>query len=242
MKNIAFDIEKRPALRDQVYQELRRAILHGPIAPGTVLVQEELAEQLGISRTPVRDALDRLASEGLVTRSAGGRVQVATLSLEELGDKYAVRCVLEGLALRRAAQNMPADALAHLGQLVEEMRQAVADHDPQAVTAVGSAFHDTIIDACGNHYLRQLLINLNDSIRRYRHIAVDLPGRAAETLREHEEIYDALIRGDVETADRCMQAHIAHSQQQLEAAIRAHHTVSGSSGRDGERPGADGRR
>jgi DNA-binding GntR family transcriptional regulator len=120
------DIHKREDLRDQTYVQLRKAILSGPIRPGTVLVQEQLAEQLGISRTPVRDALDRLANEGLVVRSPGGRIQVAPFSLDELHEKYAVRQALETLALRLAAPHLAGQPMLRLRALVEAMRQSIA--------------------------------------------------------------------------------------------------------------------
>ncbi len=210
------DIQKREDLRDQTYIQLRKAILSGPIRPGTVLVQEQLAEQLGISRTPVRDALDRLASEGLVIRSPGGRIHVAPFSIEELQEKYMVRRALEVLALRLAAPNLAGEPLARLKALVDSMRQDIADGNAQLVAQGGTAFHDTIFAACGNTYLRQLLTSLNESIRRYRHAAIDIPGRAAETLREHRRIYECLAAGDIAAAQDAMEDHIARSQQRLE--------------------------
>jgi DNA-binding GntR family transcriptional regulator len=222
--SLQLDIDKRPALRDQVYQELRRAILSGPISPGSVLVQEQLAEQLGISRTPVRDALDRLANEGLVIRSNGGRVQVAPLSIAELREKYEVRQALEGLALRLAAEHLDEGAMAKLEALIQTMRVAAERHDHPLVTEAGNKFHDTIIAACSNKYLIQLLTSLNDSIRRYRQLAADLPGRAAENIQEHEQIYLAMAMGDFVLAEQRMEHHIAHSQQSLEWAIRHNQT------------------
>jgi DNA-binding GntR family transcriptional regulator len=214
--NPRLDVQRREALRDQAYVQLRKAILSGPIRPGTVLVQEQLAEQLGISRTPVRDALDRLASEGLVVRSPGGRIRVAPFSGEELREKYAVRQTLEMLALRLAAPNLPGEPLEQLQAQVEAMRGAITAGDTQRVIAAGAQFHDTIYAACGNAYLRQLLTSLNETIRRYRNAAIDLPGRAAETLGEHERICRCLAAGDVSGAEAAMGEHIAHSQQRLE--------------------------
>jgi DNA-binding GntR family transcriptional regulator len=214
------DIQKRENLREQTYLQLRNAILRGPIRPGTVLVQEQLAEHLGISRTPVRDALDRLASEGLVVRSPGGRIQVAPFSVEELREKYLVRRALEVLALRLAAPRMPGEPLTRLKFLIAAMRQDIADGKAQLVAQGGAAFHDTIFAACGNTYLRQLLTNLNDSIRRYRHAAIDIPGRAAETLREHSQIYECLASGDIAAAQHAMEDHITQSQQRLEQDFR----------------------
>lgn len=214
--------DRLPALRDRVYDHLRTAIINGRMTPGTTLLQEQLAEQMGVSRTPIRDALDRLASEGLVTRNAGGRVSVAELSFQELSEKYTVRSVLEGLALRLAAERMGARQLAELGRILRTMREAVEQQDAITVTEIGADFHDTIIASCGNDFLIQTLQSLNDSIRRYRRVAANIPGRAIETMHEHEQIYDALQSGDIETAQQLIQEHIAHSQQQLEAAIKAY--------------------
>lgn len=219
---LGFSIDRHPSLRDRVYNHLRAAIISGMIAPGTTLVQEQLAEQMGVSRTPIRDALDRLANEGLIIRGLGGRVSVAELSIRELREKYAVRGVLEGLALRLAAERLGEIQFGKLRRYLREMREAVEQNDPLTVTEIGCDFHDTIIAACGNEFLIQSLQNLNDSIRRYRRVAANIPGRAVVTMREHEEVYAALQSGDVEAADQLIQEHIAHSQQQLEAAIKAY--------------------
>jgi len=215
------NIQKREDLRDQTYSELRKAILSGPIGPGTVLVQEQLAEQLGVSRTPVRDALDRLANEGLVIRSPGGRIHVAPYSLDELHEKYAVRQALEKLALRLAAPELSSRALPRMRALVDEMRQAIADDHTQRVIQAGADFHEMIYAACGNSYLRQQLTSLNDSIRRYRHAAIDMPGRAAETLREHELIVEQLAARDITAAEQALEEHIARSLLRLEQGLRS---------------------
>lgn len=215
-------IDRLPSLRDRVYDHLRSAIISGHIAPGKTLLQEQLAEQMGVSRTPIRDALDRLASEGLVTRNSGGRVSVAELSFRELNEKYVVRSVLEGLALRLAAERLENRQLEKLGRLLRKMRDAVEQNDVLDVSEIGADFHDTIIASCGNDFLIQTLQSLNDSIRRYRRVAANIPGRAMETMHEHEQIYSALQSGKIETAVKLIQEHIAHSQQQLEAAIKAY--------------------
>lgn len=217
---LSFD--RLPALRDRVYDHLRTAIINGQMAPGATLLQEQLAEQMGVSRTPIRDALDRLASEGLVTRSTGGRVSVAELSFQELNEKYTVRSVLEGLALRLAAERMSAAQLENLGRILHRMRIAVEQNDAITVTEIGADFHDAIIAASGNEYLVQTLQSLNDSIRRYRRVAANIPGRALETMHEHEQIYNALKNREIEAAQELIQQHIAHSQLQLEAAIKAY--------------------
>ncbi len=216
------NIDRPPSLRDRVYEQLREAILSGLIVPGATLLQEQLAEQMGVSRTPIRDALDRLASEGLVTRGAGGRVSVSELSFQEIHEKYAVRQVLEGLALRLAFERIGERQLARLQSYLFDMQAAVEQNDWLAITEIGCDFHDTIIASCGNTFLVQSLQILNDSIRRYRRVAANMPGRAVETLREHELVFAALQRGDVEAADELIQAHIARSQQQLETAIKAY--------------------
>lgn len=215
-------IDRHPSLRDRVYNQLRAAIIDGRMTPGTTLLQEQLAEQMGVSRTPIRDALDRLTSEGLVTRSLGGRVSVAELSFQELREKYAVRRVLEGLALRLAAERLDTSRLENLRRYLREMREAVEQNAPLTVTEIGCDFHDTIIASCGNEFLIQTLQSLNDSIRRYRRVAANIPGRAEETLREHEQVFTALQSGDIQAADQLIQEHIAHSQQHLEKAIEAY--------------------
>lgn len=214
------DIEKPPALGDTIYQQLQEAILAGNIAPGTTLVQHELAQRLGVSRTPVRDALERLTRDGLVVRSNGGRVYVAELSLEDLREKYQVRRSLEGLAAYLAAERITQKDLDRLAQILDDMRDAVDKSDTAEVTRNGSQFHAIITAACGNEFLKQLLGDLTNSIRRYRSTAVDIPGRSEESLSEHETIYFALKDRDGQKAEHTMRDHVRQSQKQLEQAVK----------------------
>lgn len=224
--NFDFDIVKPPELGDTIYIEIKEAILSGQIQPGTMLVQQDIAERLRVSRTPVRDALERLAQEDLVIRSTGGRTYVAELSIGDLREKYQVRQSLEGLATRLTAENLTEADLDRLNQILTKMDEAVEREDQALVARIGSQFHSIIIAACGNELLGRLLEELNIGIRRYRSAAVDIPGRTIESLHEHEKIYNALVERNGEEAAKYMQEHIAASQQVLERAVLNSKVVS----------------
>lgn len=219
ISDINLDIKKPPQLADIIYRELHEAIVTGQMEPGTSLVQNDLAQQLGVSRTPVRDALERLVREGLITRSPTGQTYVAEMSLAEVIEKYQVRRALEGLAVRLAMPRLTESDLETIKSLLQQTEQAVAAKDAPSVVRLGNEIHAVIIDKCGNELLRELLGNLGVSIRRYRLSISHIPVRLQESFEEHVRVYEAIVKRDVEAAVLAMEQHIMGSERDVQKAV-----------------------
>ena len=174
-------------LRDVVFKNLRTAILRGDFQPGERLMENQLAERMGVSRTPIREAIRKLELEGLVVMVPRKGAEVANITEKDIKDVLEVRATLEGLAIRLACENMQPEDVERLIQVNQKFIQAVADKDNDKVLEWDVAFHDIIFEASGNDKLIQILNNLREQIYRYRmeyiyHIA-DHGKLAAEHLQ-----------------------------------------------------------
>lgn len=204
---------RRTSLADQAGRVLRDAILTGRLAPGTRLRQLELASQMKISRTPLREALRKLEQEGLITVLPGGGLRVALLDLDEAVELYEIREVLDGLAARLAAQRITEPELLTLDRLLAQMEQCVARQDAHRWFTAHVAFHDGIFQASGNGRLQGMSTVIRLSIQRFHPVLLTTPNRLADAYREHREVCEAIRARDPETAERLARAHIAHARE-----------------------------
>jgi DNA-binding GntR family transcriptional regulator len=193
---------------DHAYMSIRRKILDGELAPGDVLDQEALAATLSLSTTPVREALRRLESERLIVSRAHRSTEVAPLSFETLEQTYAIRIVLDTMAVELAAANAT-------DEQIEEMKRCAGlprrRDDPLARLQKNRAFHRAIYSSCGNDMLVGILDSLWDLSDRYR-IVVLHHSRAAEAARsEHDDILDAVVNRERRKAGQLMRAHMQDS-------------------------------
>lgn len=192
----------------QVYPVLREAILAGMLPPGTRLREEVLAEQYGVSRTPVREALRRLYTEGLVRLERNRGAVVTLLALDELDEVYDIRLALETLAAVRAASGMIPEDAASARAALAAARGAIERDDPEALANANDAFHHAIYRASHSPRLWAMISGLGAIIRRYRLASLSAPGRAEQVLREHAEVLMAIERGDVEAIRALMAGHL----------------------------------
>lgn len=203
-------------LAQQAYDELRRSILANDIAPGTALPEEALAARFNVSRVPVREALRRLAADGLVTLVPRQGAVVSSLSPKQFLDAYRLREALEVLAIRLALPRLTAADMARLHELQAEMRAAVDAGDGERFFAANAAFHALFVDRSDNEYLHATYGPLIVQMRRYRSPSADLRGGLERSLGEHEAILDAIRVGDAEAAARLLADHIRVPQRILE--------------------------
>lgn len=204
---------RRRRLVDDATQTLRGAILSGRLPAGARLRQTHLADQLGISRTPIREALGRLQQEGLIGLLPRGGVRVALLDLDEAVGLYDLREVLDGLAARLAARRMTAGGLARLEKALGRMARCLERQDPNQWFGAHVAFHDEIFRAAGNTRLQGLLGIVRLSIRHFHPLLLRTEHRLEEALREHRRIFDAIVARDGEAAEREARAHIANAKE-----------------------------
>src|SRR5262245_60937130 len=203
----------RRRLVDDAVQALREAILDGRLASGSRLRQVALADELGISRTPLREALGHLQHEGLIELLPSGGVRVIALELQEAVDLYDVREVLDGLAARLAASRANPEALAALKKCLARMKRCVDRGDANHWFAPHVEFHEGILRAASNAPLKRQASLVRLSIQRFHPLLLSTPDRLAQANREHEEILAAIVAHDGEAAERVARAHIASAKE-----------------------------
>ena len=188
------------------YQLILEAIDVGIYKPGDRLVESELAERFGVSRTPIREALQRLETQSLLSRD-GRSLIVSSLSHTQLAELYVVRAELEGLAARLAARHATEEEINVLRAMVQE-DQALLD-DPQALSRANRRFHKQVHLASHNRFLVQQLDLVHRSMALLATSSLAVEGRSETALAEHAAIVDAIARHDGESADEALRAHIS---------------------------------
>ncbi|MDE3100683.1 MAG: GntR family transcriptional regulator [Chloroflexota bacterium] len=213
-------------LGDVAYASVRGAIVGREVRGDAVLREADLVRQLGISRTPVREALRRLEAEGLIAGLPRGGYRVVEWDSAELAQAYAVRIALEGLSVRLAAEGRNAVHLAQLGSALEDLRAATARRDEE-LPRLNSALHMTIADAGGNAFLRSTLSDILEIFHRHPAAERTLASRRARALAEHAALVRAIERRDADRAERLMRKHLETGRTSVvpsrkEAMRRAH--------------------
>jgi DNA-binding GntR family transcriptional regulator len=194
------------------YARLRTAIHGGRFRAGERVREEAIAKWLGISRTPVRDALKRLESDGLLSSAPRRGLVVADLDQQQVTELYVVRDLLEGLAARLAAQHASAAEIAAMRDLLERQSRTSADDLP-ALATLNRLFHDVIYRAARNRYLIAVLDSFEGSLALLPGTTYVAPGRATSALREHTQVVDSIERRDADRADRVARAHIQAAER-----------------------------
>lgn len=194
--------------QQDAYALILAAIDRGELAPGQRLVETDLADRLGVSRTPVREALQRLEAHGVVARE-GRSLRVATLDHDQLGELYEVRGHVEGLAAKLAARHAAPEEIALLRQMVEADRALV--DEPQALAQSNRRFHGMLHRASHNRYLSQMLDRMRRSMVLLSSTTLARPGRGASSVDEHDRIVAAIEARDETTAQAAAEAHISNA-------------------------------
>lgn len=204
-------------LWEQVRDRLREDILAGRLAPGTELSEVALARDFGTSRGPLREALGRLASEGLVTITPRRGAVVTQLSRQEFIDAYQVREALETLAVRLAVPLMSDAELAHLRELCELMARAACDEEVRLFFDTNNSFHEALVRGSRNRKLYELHRVLVDQMVPYLPRSLELRGNLQQSVEEHEAILAAIDARDAERAAELLAEHIEVPQRVLES-------------------------
>jgi len=202
-------------VREAVFLRLRRAIISGELPPGTRLVERELAAQLGVSRTPVREAFRKLEQEGLVGQVGRRNLVVRQVSREEAREILAIRASLEGLAAELAATNAKPEHLQTLHGLLAEMDAAHLADDRGRLADLNAEFHGTLYAAAGSRRLTEMVGGLREQVVKFAERGYEIPGRAAEAVREHRRIVAAIAAHEPETAAREARDHVRRSEANL---------------------------
>jgi DNA-binding GntR family transcriptional regulator len=193
----------------EIVDALEESILRGERRPGDRLDERQLAEQFGVSRTPIREAIQRLMASGLVSVRGRSGAAVAELSAADLLDAFSVVADLEALAAALAARRSTADEQARLAALHEDCAATAAAGDVQAFFLANNAFHQEIAEASHNRVLQEQLRTVTLKTAPYRHYVTYRPGRMLSSIPEHAEILAAIIAGDTTRASTLMRTHVA---------------------------------
>lgn len=205
---------------DRVYRGVRAYILNGTLAPGTRLVEVQLAGQFEVSRTPVREALKRLATEGLVALDPVRGMVVRDINPAEAEDIYVIREMLDGLGARLAAERISEASLAKLRVLTELMQEAADDHRWAAVVQMNISFHDVLYSAARNERLSLIARSLEEAVRRFSTMAFANPERVGEVILEHIEIIRALEAGDPDQAEAVTRQHMVRARAHMSGLVQ----------------------
>jgi len=211
MRPFQADDFRNASRAELVYRALRAAIHEGEMAAGERLRETDIAEKLGVSRTPVREALQRLTAEGLLSVTVGRGVIVTEFDKQQVLELYALREVLEGAAAAFAAERASETDIETLRQLIEE--EAIGDDEGRSLAASNRAFHAALCEAAHNRYLTTAINALADSIDLLRGTTIAAPGRRATAQAEHRAIVDAIERRDPATAERIARDHIREARR-----------------------------
>lgn len=208
-------------MKDDAYALILAAIEGGTYRPGDRLVESELAERFGVSRTPVREALQRLETQAMLVRD-GRSLIVASLDHNQLAELYVVRAELEALAARLAARHATPEEVRVLAQMVAEDQRAVGN--PEALTRANKRFHHQIHLASHNRYLIQQLDLVHRTMALMARSSLAAEGRGETALTEHKRIVDAIAAGDGAAADRALRQHISMAwETRLKLEAKADH-------------------
>lgn len=199
-------------LRDVVFNTLRQAILKGELEPGERLMEIQLADRLGVSRTPIREAIRKLELEGLVLMIPRKGAEVAKISEKSLRDVLEVRRSLEELAIELAIERMSNDDLQDLFQAQEAFRFAVQAGDPMNIAETDERFHELIYRATGNNRLVQMLNNLREQMYRYRLEYIKDSDKRQILVFEHDHILKAIQEHHVAEAKTAIREHIDNQE------------------------------
>jgi len=202
------------SLAEQVFEKLESDIIQGTYARGELLTELKLVEQLGVSRTPIREALRRLEAERLIEDTGKGS-RVLGITEDDLLDIMNIRERIEGLAAYYATINMTPEGLKELTHIVDLQEFYFNKQDKERLRQVDDEFHDLICQLSRRGVIYDTLIPLLRKTRRYRRISMDDWGRTTNTMREHREMYEAIASGNAELAMELTTQHIANAKRHM---------------------------
>lgn len=212
---IPIKLDSYKPLREIVFESLREAIINADLKPGERLMEIQLAERMGVSRTPVREAIRKLELEGFVVMVPRKGAFVAGLSLKDIAELFEIRGALEGLAAELAAERINEEELEELERCLFQIAECIESGDIEQIIEIDTLFHATLFKASRNVRLVQIVNNLREQIHRYRMRSLAYPGRAREALEEHKEIVEALSERNVGLANRLALQHMDKAENAI---------------------------
>ena len=202
------------SIADQVFDELEKDILSGVYERGEMLTEVKLSEQLGVSRTPIREALRRLAQERIIDPTSKG-VRVVGITREDIADICEIRLRLEGLAARWAAERATQEEIAALGEPLELQEFFTSKGDAESLKNTDTRFNQTIYALCGSPVLRDTLEPLHRKLLKYRRVSFATPARAERSYQEHKAIFEAIAAHNGPLAEQLTIQHVQNARESI---------------------------
>ena len=212
--------ERSKSLEEQVYLRLEEEIRCGIYKRGDTLTETSISKKIGVSRTPVRAALQRLGEEGLIELVPNKCAVVVGVTVDDLIDTYRIRMRLEGLATAMATSRLNDEDKRKLVEDMELSEYYMNKQDTERLKELDTSFHSTIYAASGNRMLYKILTELHRNIRTYRKLSLTMPGRLEASIKEHKEILEAMLAGDGERADELTSLHIQRAMNNMVEAMK----------------------
>lgn len=208
-------------LRDVVFNTLRQGILTGELKPGERLMELHLASRLGVSRTPIREAIRKLELEGLVIMIPRRGAQVAQITEKNLQDVLEVRRALDVFAAKLACQRMTEEQKRSFKEAADAFETAVETKNATVIAKADVAFHDIILSSAGNERLTQLVNNLAEQVYRYRFESIKNESSHGRLIQEHRHIYESILAGDEKKAEETVGTHVDNQERAIKEQLRA---------------------
>ena len=209
-------IHKTISLADQIFDRLESDILTGIYPKGSILTELSLSEDLGVSRTPIREAVRRLEQEHLVESTSKG-IMVLSITLEDAMIIYDIRIHAEGLAARACAENITKSQLEEMKELLELQEFYIHKGDSEKVKNIDSQFHQRIYQFAGSPVYSDTLTPLHNKIQKFRKATMTNSSSAEISFAEHKAIFDAISTGDADAAEAAMRKHVEKAKLRLAA-------------------------
>ena len=219
--NFSMQMNEFLPLRDVVFNTLRQAILTGELKPGERLMEFHLANKLGVSRTPIREAIRKLELEGLATLIPRRGAEVAQITEKSMNDVLEVRRALDALCVELACERITPEDTEQLKLACEPFAAAVKTRDIKKVAKADVELHDIIAQATGNQRLVQLIKNLSEQMYRYRFEYIKDISQHQRLIDEHLMIYESIVKKDKEAASQAAHVHIDNQKKAIIAQIRS---------------------
>lgn len=217
MDNKMFEIklDQYKPLREVVFETIRNAIISGSLKPGERLMEVQMAERLGVSRTPIREAIRKLELEGLIIMLPRKGAFVADLSVKDLTEVLEIRAALEGLAAGLAVTRINESEIEELEIIALKFNKAIEIDDIQELIALDIQFHETIFKASRNERLIQLNSNLREQVQRFREMYLKKANRSKETAKEHNDLLEAISSRDISKAEKLARKHVETTENAI---------------------------
>ena len=205
---------KTVSLADQVFEQLEKDILTGKYQRGEILTESKLSAELGVSRTPIREALRRLGQEHLIEESGKGSIVIG-ISEKDLEDIFMIRKGLECQVAALAAQNRTEEQLAQLREALEWQEFYLNKKNAEQIKQSDSRFHTVLYKLSGSNTFYDILVPLHTKIQKYRRVSVESASRAELSVAEHRKLFEAIENGDAELASRYASEHVENAYQHI---------------------------